>query len=65
MGLIAAVVLYELAIARMMEYQRGINAPVAMKALLKLLTILDDQEIVRVVREWGEKRNNYDYHQQN
>ena len=39
-----------------MEYQRGVNAPLAMKALLNLLTILDDQEIVRVVREWGEKK---------
>jgi len=36
-----------------MEYQRGTNAPLAMKALLNLLVLLDDQEIVRVVREWG------------
>lgn len=35
-----------------MEYQRGTNAPLAMKALLNLLAMLDDQEIVRVVREW-------------
>ncbi len=35
-----------------LEYQRGTNAPLAMKALLNLLSILDDQEIVRVVREW-------------
>ena len=35
-----------------MEYQRGTNAPLAMKALLNLLSLLDDQEIVRVVREW-------------
>lgn len=35
-----------------MEYQRGTNAPLAMKALLNLLTLLDDQEIVKVVREW-------------
>jgi transcriptional regulator with XRE-family HTH domain len=35
-----------------MEYQRGTNAPLAMKALLNLLAMLEDQEIVRVVREW-------------
>ena len=35
-----------------LEYQRGTNAPLAMKALLNLLVLLDDQEIVRVVREW-------------
>lgn len=38
-----------------MEYQRGTNAPLAMKALLNLLAILDDPEIVRVVREWAEE----------
>ncbi|MBA4709287.1 helix-turn-helix domain-containing protein [Aquitalea aquatica] len=35
-----------------MEYQRGTNAPLAMKALLNLLSMLDDQEVVRVVSEW-------------
>lgn len=39
-----------------MEYQRGTNAPLAMKALLNLLATLDDQEIVRVVREWAEEK---------
>lgn len=39
-----------------MEYQRGTNAPLAMKALLNLLTMLDDQEIVRVVREWKDSK---------
>ena len=39
-----------------MEYQRGTNAPLAMKALLNLLAMLDDQEIVRVVREWDQER---------
>ncbi|TAL90076.1 MAG: XRE family transcriptional regulator [Candidimonas sp.] len=34
------------------EYQRGTNAPLAMKALLNLLNMLDDQEIVKVVHEW-------------
>lgn len=38
-----------------LEYERGTNAPLAMKALLNLLTLLDDQEIVRVVREWNDK----------
>jgi len=38
-----------------LEYQRGTNAPLAMKALLNLLVLLDDQEIVRVVREWNDK----------
>lgn len=36
-----------------MEYQRGTNTPLGMKALLNLLALLDDQEIVRVVREWA------------
>lgn len=40
-----------------LEYQRGTNAPLAMKALLNLLAILDDQEIVRVVREWRDKKD--------
>jgi hypothetical protein len=34
-----------------MEYQHRINAPLAMKFLLNLLAMLDDQEIVRVVCE--------------
>ena len=28
------------------------NVPLAMKALLNLLVLLDDQEIIKVVREW-------------
>lgn len=39
-----------------LEYQRGTNAPLAMKALLNLLNMLDDDEIVKVVREWNEKK---------
>ncbi len=35
-----------------LEYQRGTNAPLAMKALLNLLNMLDDGEIVKMVREW-------------
>ncbi|MCE1169542.1 MAG: XRE family transcriptional regulator [Sphingobacteriia bacterium] len=38
-----------------MEYQRGINAPLAMKAILNLLALLDDQEIVKVIREWSQE----------
>ena len=37
-----------------MEYQRGTNTPLAMKAVLNLLGLLEDQEIVKVVREWNE-----------
>lgn len=39
-----------------LEYQRGTNAPLAMKALLNLLVMLDDQEVVRVVREWQQSK---------
>ncbi|WP_180129146.1 XRE family transcriptional regulator [Rhodoferax sp. BLA1] len=39
-----------------MEYQRGTNAPLAMKALLNLLASLDDQEVVKVIRQWHEKK---------
>ena len=40
-----------------MEYQRGTNAPLAMKALLNLLAMLGDQEIVHAVREWDETKD--------
>ena len=39
-----------------LEYERGTNASLAMKALLNLLTLLDDQEVVRVVREWAQHK---------
>jgi len=39
-----------------LEYQRGTNAPLAMKALLNLLNMLDDGEIVKVVREWEQNK---------
>lgn len=39
-----------------LEYQRGTNAPLAMKALLNLLNMLDDNEIVKVVREWEQDK---------
>ena len=34
------------------EYTRGTNEPLAMKALLSMLNLLDDDEIVKVVRMW-------------
>ena len=34
------------------EYSRGKNQPLAMKALLNLLNELDDDEIIKVVRGW-------------
>lgn len=37
------------------EYSRGTNQPLAMKALLNLLNELDDDEIVKIVREWRNK----------
>ncbi|HDC4324805.1 helix-turn-helix transcriptional regulator [Aeromonas hydrophila] len=40
-----------------LEYQRGTNAPLAMKALLNLLNLLDDGELVKVVREWREAKD--------
>lgn len=43
-----------------LEYQRGTNAPLAMKALLNLLNMLDDAEIVKVVREWRDTTSNAD-----
>jgi len=49
-----------------LEYQRGTNAPLAMKALLNLLNLLDDDEIVKVVREWKKtKEASNDDNQQN
>ena len=35
------------------EYQRGTNAPLAMKALLNLLSMLDDAELLKVLRQWS------------
>ena len=37
------------------EYQRGVNSPLAMKALLNLLGMLEDQQICMVVREWNSR----------
>jgi DNA-binding XRE family transcriptional regulator len=37
------------------EYRRGINQPLAMKALLNLLVELEDDEIIKVIRSWENK----------
>lgn len=34
------------------DYSRGINQPLAMKALLNMLNELDDEDIIKVVRLW-------------
>ncbi|RQU45015.1 XRE family transcriptional regulator [Burkholderia cenocepacia] len=36
------------------EYQSGKNSPLGMKALLRLLNRLSDDEIIRLVREYRE-----------
>lgn len=48
-----------------LEYQRGTNAPLAMKALLHLLNLLSDDEIVKVVREWKEAKGPSDANSSN
>lgn len=37
------------------EYRRGVNQPLAMKALLEMLNLVDDEDIVKVVRMWKQK----------
>jgi len=39
------------------EYTRGTNSPLAMKALLSMLNLLDDDEIVKIVRMWNKDIN--------
>ena len=34
------------------EYLRGVNQPLAMKALLTMLNQLEDDDIVKIVRLW-------------
>jgi len=34
------------------EYTRGTNEPLAMKALLNILNMLEDEDIVKIVKEW-------------
>lgn len=41
-----------------LEYLRGTNAPLAMKALLNMLNLLDDEDIVKVVRAWQAEESN-------
>lgn len=38
-----------------LEYLRGTNSPLAMKALLNLLCLLQDDGIVKVIRAWKEE----------
>lgn len=35
------------------EYSRGVNQPLAMKALLNMLNELDDEDIIKIVRLWN------------
>ncbi len=39
------------------EYSRGTNKPLGMKALLNMLNELEDEEIVKVIRLWKETNN--------
>ena len=39
------------------EYSRGTNKPLGMKALLNMLNELEDEEIVKVIRLWKEMNN--------
>lgn len=38
------------------EYQRGTNEPLAMKAILNLLGSLEDEELIKIVRDWRKKQ---------
>lgn len=40
------------------EYTRGTNKPLAMKAILNLLSKLDNDDIVKMVRLWQRENNN-------
>lgn len=35
-----------------LEYLRGTNSPVGMRAVLDLLCMLDDQSVVQIVKHW-------------
>ncbi len=37
------------------EYTRGTNKPLAMKALLSLLTKLDDEDIIKMAKLWKDE----------
>lgn len=39
------------------EYSRGTNKPLGMKALLNMLNELEDEEIIKVIRLWKETNN--------
>jgi len=36
------------------EYSRGGSSPLAMKALLNLLSKLDEEELVKIIQKWKE-----------
>ena len=38
------------------EYIRGDISPLAVKALLNLLSEMDDEDIIKMVREWEKKK---------
>jgi len=40
-----------------LEYLRGTHAPLAMRVILDMLTMLNDDELVRTVRDWATTRN--------
>jgi putative transcriptional regulator len=39
------------------EYERGTNAPLAMRALLNLLSSLDDEDAAKLIRAWQKDNN--------
>jgi len=40
------------------EYERGTNEPLAMKALISLLSSLEDDEIIKIIRSWQNESKN-------
>lgn len=41
-----------------MEWLRQTNEPMGMKAMLDMLNMLNDDDLIRAVRTWGYTRNN-------
>lgn len=42
------------------EYLRGTHAPIGMRALLDMLALLQEQELIRVMNEWKENSTKVD-----
>ena len=40
------------------DYRSGINQPLALKALLEMLNLVDDDEIIKIVRMWKDNEEN-------